>query len=1340
MANAQATTLLKADGKPSGSDRDLLDRFLKHRDQAAFAGLVQRHGGTVWGVCRRMLPQDQDAEDAFQAVFFVLARKAASIRKAEAVGSWLYGVAFRIARKARLSTTRRHDREQQAAGARAEPPAWGEAACRELQRLLDEEVQRLPDKYKAPFVLCCLEGLSKAEAAQELGWKEGTVSGRLALARKALQQRLARRGVTLSAVLTAGALTQGMASAAPVLAQAGTLTPSAVSLAEGLLHAMTVAKIKAGVSLVLAALLVAGAGLATFPPGQAVPPPAADATLAPEPVAIVLEPETFLPRPQQLVPTQDEVAGTPVRILACSPDGKVMAVADDNTFRLRDAKTGDVLLARAAHTDAITCLAFAPDGRTLASGSADHTIKLWDVETGKERLTLEGHASGVSSLAFTPDSRKLASAGEVGVLLWWDPATGQRLESLKGDEGNVRVLAVSRDGHRLAGGGADGTVSVWDLDDQALLHTLKGHEGAVRALAFSPVGILASAGADGKVKVWDLDRGQEHRSRHKHEGEVWSLAFTPAGRTLVSGGQDGALIVWDPATGQDRQTLRRHTGGITALAMHPSGSHLLSASSDATVQRWPGALWVPPALSLPGNPGGAWFATVSPTGDRMASGGNGGAVTLWTRSLAPAQHPAASRAGVYWDAAYSPDGRVLALAQDTDVQLCDAFTGLVRHTLPMGQVLRSVAFSPDGQYLAAATGNWSKADIPSETGLFHVATGREVARLRGHEGMTFVVRFSPDSKTVATSAKDRTIRLWAVPSGQLVGTLSGPERPAKGMVFLPDGTLVTASWDGHIRFWDTRACRPTNAWSVGMQMASLASSPDGRWLASVESASDGKGPAPVVVWEVATGKVKHRLQGNSSRILGLAFTPDGRGLLAAGGTLSAYGEVDFWDLSTGTLLGSRKTPSQWMENVAISPDGRHVATPAVTGVSLWDLNYVQQERTWQAHGYGTSCGLWVANGTVLATGSWDHSIKLWKAETGQLLATLKGHTGSIRGLALHPDGQTLFSASEDRTAKSWDLTTFTEKATFRKHEQAVYSLALSPDGKTLATGSGDHRKPGPNVVILWDLGKGQPRQTMEGAGWTVWSLAFSPDSELLAGSGNGPTRIWESDTGQLRTTLPFMARPLVFSPDGKFLVTSHGRPAAGYVHLWETATWQERAVLPAQGGGDMFGTTIAADGRSIASASKDGTLRLWSLPETVTPAPVPIVPIGPVTIGKPEAKDVRGTLSEPGTAVAAPADTGLDGAPADGRPRRWLAALVGTALLLALAVGATLYVLKRRRAPKTPARAEKKSPPLPVEAKAALVAVACSGCGKRLKVKAALAGKKVKCPHCGQAVPVPATA
>jgi RNA polymerase sigma factor (sigma-70 family) len=309
MATAQLGAVLRhigslaADQKTTEqTDGALLRAFLGNNDQPAFEALVRRHGPMVLRVCRRTLGNAHDAEDALQATFLVLARRGTSIRKKESLASWLHGVAYRMATDARKAAARRHKHESRARPAPPPDPALS-AAWQELQVLLDEEIGRLPESLREPFVSCCLENKSCAEAAQQLGIEEGAVRKRLSRARKRLQERLTGRGVSLTAVLAAVAVGANGASAAiPVsvvrsTAQAATvlaagqaaaagLVPTRVAaLTEGVLKAMFKTNLKTAGLVVLAVVLAGtGTGVLTYralAAGQPGPAPAAGARQAP---------------------------------------------------------------------------------------------------------------------------------------------------------------------------------------------------------------------------------------------------------------------------------------------------------------------------------------------------------------------------------------------------------------------------------------------------------------------------------------------------------------------------------------------------------------------------------------------------------------------------------------------------------------------------------------------------------------------------------------------------------------------------------------------------------------------------------------------------------------------------------------------------------------------------------------------------------------------------------------------------------------------------------------------------------------------------------------------------
>jgi RNA polymerase sigma factor (sigma-70 family) len=301
------------------TDGELLDGFVVRRDGAYFEALVRRHGPMVLGVCRRVLRDHHDAEDAFQAAFLVLARRAAAVPRA-AVGNWLYGVAYRTALGARRAAARRRAR-QRSEDAMPHPTTGPAEDWAELRPLLDAELSRLPDRYRSAVVLCDLEGLTRAEAARQLGVPEGTVSGRLTTARRMLADRLARRGVTLSAAALGALLGQGVAAAVPTplvaatvqageaLAggtAAGVVAPQVTALADGVARGLGFARWKP-VLLVWALALPAAGGVAVVAVGE------------PEKIAPPDPPAVVSPRPE---PTARERLQGEWRIVKAESDGE----------------------------------------------------------------------------------------------------------------------------------------------------------------------------------------------------------------------------------------------------------------------------------------------------------------------------------------------------------------------------------------------------------------------------------------------------------------------------------------------------------------------------------------------------------------------------------------------------------------------------------------------------------------------------------------------------------------------------------------------------------------------------------------------------------------------------------------------------------------------------------------------------------------------------------------------------------------------------------------------------------------------------------------------------------
>jgi RNA polymerase sigma factor (sigma-70 family) len=314
------------------ADRDLLRRFTAEQDEAAFAEIVRRHGPMLLRVCRRVLHNGHDAEDVRQAAFLILAQKAGALRWHESVAGWLFQTAYRLSLKARSAARRRTRREAQARPAAAPEPA-AELNVREFQAVLDDELSRLPEKYRAPILLCCLEGLSRDEAARRLGWPLAAVKDRLERGREQLRRRLARRGVLMGTALTSawlleGAAQAGCAEAAPqAIARAALAIATKKTALACFLPARVAALAKGGKTMwrsKLTLLAVAGIAVGLGAAGVGTGLPGGSSPVQAEAPQAWRAPADASGQPEALPRTGPWGA---VLAVAFSPDGKAIAAA-----------------------------------------------------------------------------------------------------------------------------------------------------------------------------------------------------------------------------------------------------------------------------------------------------------------------------------------------------------------------------------------------------------------------------------------------------------------------------------------------------------------------------------------------------------------------------------------------------------------------------------------------------------------------------------------------------------------------------------------------------------------------------------------------------------------------------------------------------------------------------------------------------------------------------------------------------------------------------------------------------------------------------------------------------
>jgi len=583
--------------------------------------------------------------------------------------------------------------------------------------------------------------------------------------------------------------------------------------------------------------------------------------------------------------------------VAFSPDGKILASGSaDNTILLRDVKTYALIGQPLKGLGSVYSVAFSPDGRIIASGCNDNNVILWDVNLHEPiGQPLMEHTRPVRTVAFSPDGKILAAGGDDNTITLWDVATHQLLgQPLIGHSGSVHSIAFSPNGQILVSGSDDKTIMLWDVtNNQPIGEPLTGHLGPVHTVAFSPDGnMLASGSADQTIRLWDVATHQPiDQPLGQHSSLVSSVAFSPDGKTLASGGYDNTIMLWDVATRKRiGQPLTGHADWLLSLAFSPDGKTLASGSADKTVVFWDMSGGQRIDQLIVGQSRSVNSVAFSPNGKTLASGSHNNTIMLWDVIT------------------HKPIGQPLR-----------------GHKEPV----RTVAFSPDGNTLASGSDD-------STVILWNVASPPPVGQLlAGHTSAVYGVAFSPDGNMLASGSADKTIRLWDVATHQPIGQpLTGQSGPIYSVAFSPDGKLLASgSADKTIILWDVVTHQPIGQPLTDHldQVTAVAFSPDGKMFVS------GSADGTVILWDMTTQPpLGNALSGASSLVAGVAFSPDGK-ILAAG----LYDTtIILWDVAARQRIGQPLTGHTGsLHSIAFSPDGMMLASGSVDkNIILWDMD------------------------------------------------------------------------------------------------------------------------------------------------------------------------------------------------------------------------------------------------------------------------------------------------------------------------------------------------------------------------------------------------------------------